>query len=106
MSKKAQKAQRVIGIVLLTVLTIPVVVLCIPVTHTDIVWHESGGIPNIITSEYITTTYIPLINNLQNSRFGSLDIAFLVGYVALFGLAIWLIVHSRKRKSIETKEAK
>jgi len=91
---KRQKAQRIIGIILLVALAIPVVVLSIPATHTDIIWHESGGVPNIITPEYVTVTYTPLIELFRSSKFTSTDVLFLVGYAGLLVLGIWLIVHS------------
>jgi len=95
---KGQKAQRIIGIVLLVVLAIPVVVLSIPATHTDIIWHESGGIPNIITPEYVTVTYTPLIELLRTVDGTPDDVSFLAIYVGLFVLAIWLVVHSTRHR--------
>jgi hypothetical protein len=93
---RRQKAQRIIGIVLLVVLAIPVVVLSIPATHTHIVLHESGGIPNIVTSEYVTVTYIPIIELLRTVDGTPDDVSFLAIYVGLFVLAIWLVVHSTR----------
>ena len=93
---KRQKAQRITGIVLLVALAIPVVVLSIPATHTDIVWHESGGIPNIITPEYVTVTYTPIIELFRNSTFAPVDILFLIGYAGILALAIWLVVRSTR----------
>lgn len=95
---KRQKAQRIIGIVLLVVLAIPVVVLGIPATHTGIIWHESGGIPNIITPEYVTVTYTPLIELLRTVDGTPDDVSFLAIYVGLFVLAIWLVVRSTRHR--------
>jgi len=68
------------------------------------VFHEvpmGPGLGNMIESEYVEVTYIPLINVFQNSQFGPIDIAFMVGYITLFGLAIWLIVHSRRYRGTQ-----
>jgi hypothetical protein len=95
---KRQKAQRIIGLVLLVVLAIPVVVLSIPATYTDVIWHESGGIPNIITPEYVTVTYTPLIELLRTVDGTPDDVSVLAIYVGLFVLAVWLVVHSTKHR--------
>jgi len=102
--ERKRKAQRIVGIVLLVVLLVPVIVLSIPRTYTQLVFHEvpmGPGLGNMIESEYVEVTYIPLINVFQNSQFGPIDIAFMVGYIALFGLAIWLIVHSRRYRGTQ-----
>ena len=94
------------GIVLLVVLLVPVIVLSIPQTYTELTFREvpGPGLTTILEPEYIEVTYIPLINVFQNSQFGPIDIAFMAGYVVLFGLAIWLILHSRRYR--ETQQAK
>lgn len=97
---RKRKAKRVIGIVLLIVLLVPVIVLSIPQTYTQLVLHEvpmGPGLGSMIETEYVEVTYIPLINVFQNSQFGPIDIAIMVGYVALFGLGIWLVVRSSKQ---------
>jgi len=102
--ERKRKAQRVVGIVLLVVLLVPVIVLSIPRTDTQLVFHEDPmgpGLGNMIQPEYVEVTYIPLINVFQNSTIGPADIAGLAGYVALLGLAIWLIVHSRRYRGTE-----
>lgn len=101
MSKKG-KIQRVLGVVLLIVLIAPVIMLSIPQTRTEIVFHEiPTGMTSMIVPEYVEVTYIPLVNVFQNSSFGPGDIALIVGYVVLFALAIWLVVHSRKYRGTQ-----
>jgi len=100
MSRKG-KAQRAIGIVLLVVLIVPVIMLSIPQTYTELVFYETPmgpGLGNWITSEYVEVTYIPLVNIVRYSAIMPIDIALFVMYGGLFALAIWLVIHSRRHK--------
>lgn len=100
MSRKG-KAQGAVGIVLLIILIAPIIMLSIPQTRTELVFHETPmgpGLGNWITSEYIEVTYIPLVDIVRNSAIAPTDVALFIAYGGLFGLAVWLVTHSRRHK--------
>jgi len=100
--ERKRKAQRIVGLVLLVVLLVPVIILSIPSTYTEVIYHTSqDGFATIVEPEFVEIEYIPLINVFQNSQFSPIDIAFMVGYVAILGLAIWLIAHSRRYRTTQ-----
>lgn len=94
---RKQKTQRIIGIILLVTLILPVIVLSIPATYTEIVFYTNPA-SGLVESEYNEITYTPLVELLRavDGTFG--DISFLVVYAGLFALAVWLIVHSARRR--------
>ena len=101
-----RKIRRVLGVVLLVFLIVPVVVLCIPATGTQLVILRSPGFPNLISTEYVEYTYIPLVELVRNQEvFYPSDIAFLVVYFSLYGLAIWLIRHRARNKELAKEES-
>lgn len=94
---KKRKAQLIVGIALVVMLLVPVVVLTIPQTYTTLVFHEVPG-PGMITmieSELVEISYIPLLVVLDQARPIPEDVAIIAGYIVLFGLGVWLIIHSR-----------
>ena len=92
--------QRVIGVALLVVLVAPVIMLSVPQTHTEIVFHEvrGPGMVTMIEPEYVEITYIPLVSIIRYSAITLSDVALFIVYGGLFALAIWLVVHSRKHR--------
>jgi len=81
---RKQKAQRIIGIVLLVVLLVPVVILLRPATYVD------------YFPVYTEHTYIPLVELLRTVDGTFDDVSFLAVYAGLLALAIWLIVRSTR----------
>lgn len=81
---KKQKAQRIIGIVLLVTLLVPVIVMLRPMTYVD------------YFPVYTEYTYIPLIELLRTVDGTFDDVSFLAVYAGLLALAIWLIVRSTR----------
>ena len=94
------KTQRAIGIVLLITLLVPVIMLSVSQTRTEIVFHEvrGPGMVTMIEPEYIEITYTPLVALLHTAKATFTDISFFVVYIGLFVLAVWLMVHSRRYK--------
>jgi len=101
-----RKIRRVLGVILLVFLIVPVVVLCIPATGTQLVILRSPGFPNLISTEYVEYTYIPLVELVRNQEvFYPSDIALLVLYFGLYGLAVWMIRHRTKSKEPAKEES-
>ncbi len=94
---KRQKVQRVIGVILVIVLLTPVVILSIPRTYTGVGFSvdPSSGVTVPVVTE---VTRVPL-----TLFFGAVDgtpddVLFFIVYAGLFGLAVWLLVRSRKQQ--------
>lgn len=94
---KRQKAQRIIGVMLIVALLIPIVVMSIPTTYTEIVFSVDPA-TGTTKPEFIDHTYIPLVALLRTVDGTFDDISFLAVYVGLFVLGIWLVVYNMKHK--------
>ena len=104
MTKKRQK-RIVAGIVIMITLLIPVVVLSIPQTYTEVVYHtHQDGFATIVDPEYVEVTVIPLVHIVQNSTISPADKAGVAAYFAVFALAIWLVISGARRKSKEAQQ--
>jgi hypothetical protein len=104
--ERKRKTQRIVGIVLLVVLLVPVVIMSIPQTHTEIITHViPGQFGDTLVPELVEITYIPLIALLRTADGTFDDVSFLTVYAGLLALSIWLIVRStRSRGTQQTKQ--
>ena len=94
---KKQKAQRIIGVVLIVALFVPLVIMSIPVTYTEIVFSVDPA-TGITKPEFIDHTYIPLAKLLRTVDGTFDDVSLLVVYAGLFVLGIWLVVRSPRNR--------
>ena len=86
---KKQRAQRIIGIVLLVALLVPVIVMLRPVTYID------------YFPVYAEYAYIPLVELLRTVDGTPDDVSFLATYAGIFTLAIWLMMRRSTRHRLK-----
>ena len=92
---RKKKAQLIVGVVLLTALLVPAIVLCIPSTYTDVVY-DIDPLTGQTTVELVDITYIPIVEALRNSTTTPVDVALYAIYGGLIILGVWLVVHSSR----------
>ena len=95
-----KRVQKVAGVVLLVILLLPVIVMSIPATYTEIEFRPNPT-TGIIETVYIDHEYVPIIDLLRGVDGTPDDVAVLGIYTCLFALTVWLVVHSARRKPKE-----